>query len=251
MKKTLIVLALAFALIAMSTCVAFAANPTAPNSALHGGYALTTNACVQCHDVHGAETYVDAPLWRWADAAEGCEYCHGDGTGAGGATNTDVYVVAPGATAEHAIGAIDIPDATDNTQITDGAPAVVALDCFDCHDGGVHGAAPSGFYPVTSEATSNAFCGRCHDENLTGGAAPLGTSHVLAAADNTHAWEGSEDCVSCHDDGSAADFPHTSGNYVFAGADSNVAQLDAVCLDCHWDDTDLGTLPNLGVGYTY
>lgn len=246
MKKTLIILALALAMVAVAS-VAYAVNPADPDAALHGGYSTATNACQQCHDVHGAETYVDAPLWRWANAAAGCAYCHGDGTGAGGATTVDVYGDVATAEAVHTIGAAVIPDATDNSQITDAA--VAALDCFDCHNGGVHGTG-GGYYVLTTDATANAFCGRCHDLNLTNGVVD-GTSHVLAAADNTHAWVGSPNCISCHDDEGElvpVDFPHATPNYVFAGGDSDVATLDAVCLACHVDD--IGT-PTAGVGVTY
>lgn len=69
-KKLLLILALAtgFALLAAGT--AFAAGTVIP----HGGYDTSSDACLQCHDVHEAAS--DYVLLRWETVVDTCGSCH-------------------------------------------------------------------------------------------------------------------------------------------------------------------------------
>ncbi len=63
-------LALATALLLLGADVAFAAGDVIP----HGGYSTTTDACLQCHDVHEAAS--DYVLLRWETVVDTCGSCH-------------------------------------------------------------------------------------------------------------------------------------------------------------------------------
>src|SRR3990172_7735678 len=72
MKKAILVFAFAAALTLMSAGVALAATGT---NIPHGGYSVSTDACLQCHDVH--EATGDYVLMRWATVVDVCATCHG------------------------------------------------------------------------------------------------------------------------------------------------------------------------------
>ncbi len=69
-KKLVLTLALATSIVLLMAGVAFAAGDAIP----HGGYSATTDACLQCHDVHEAGS--DYVLLRWATVVDTCGSCH-------------------------------------------------------------------------------------------------------------------------------------------------------------------------------
>ena len=69
-KKLLTVLALAASLTLLATGVALAAGNAIP----HGGYDTSTDACLQCHDIHEAAS--DYVLLRWSTVVDTCGSCH-------------------------------------------------------------------------------------------------------------------------------------------------------------------------------
>src|SRR3972149_8153832 len=72
MKKAILVFAFAAALTLMGAGVAFAATGL---NIPHGGYSVSTDACLQCHDVH--EAAGDYVLMRWSTVTNVCGTCHG------------------------------------------------------------------------------------------------------------------------------------------------------------------------------
>jgi predicted CXXCH cytochrome family protein len=81
-KKLLILLMLvtAFSLISVSIALAAASGGkyAVPGNAgyeiPHGGYSTSTDACLQCHDIH--ESAGDYVLMRWATVTDVCGSCH-------------------------------------------------------------------------------------------------------------------------------------------------------------------------------
>ena len=71
-KRIVLVVALAVAMLAITTGMALAANQG--NVIPHGGYDMNTDACLQCHDVH--ESTGDYVLTRWATVTATCGSCH-------------------------------------------------------------------------------------------------------------------------------------------------------------------------------
>src|SRR3989304_97147 len=69
-KKLLLTIALAAGIMLLATGVALAAGTTIP----HGGYDTTSDACLQCHDVHEAGS--DYVLLRRATVPDPCGSCH-------------------------------------------------------------------------------------------------------------------------------------------------------------------------------
>jgi predicted CXXCH cytochrome family protein len=69
-KKLLLTIALAAGIMLLASGVAMAAGTIIP----HGGYDTTTDACLQCHDVHEAGS--DYVLLRWATVTDTCGSCH-------------------------------------------------------------------------------------------------------------------------------------------------------------------------------
>jgi hypothetical protein len=84
MKKPLVFLAAIFFLIVLSKAsILLAEGYLEPTSSVspHGGYTTASNKCKYCHAVHLAEgSYM---LTRANSVYEACDYCHGDGSGAG------------------------------------------------------------------------------------------------------------------------------------------------------------------------
>lgn len=79
MRKILLVVTLALAITLVTAGVALAAYTYAtPGNAgyeiPHGGYSTSTDACLQCHDVH--ESAGDYVLMRWATVTDVCGSCH-------------------------------------------------------------------------------------------------------------------------------------------------------------------------------
>lgn len=70
MKKLILILALAAGLTLLMAGVALAAGTKIP----HGGYDTSTDACLQCHDVH--ESAGDYVLTRWNTVTYTCGSCH-------------------------------------------------------------------------------------------------------------------------------------------------------------------------------
>ena len=269
MKKTMIIMVLTLAMIALSSSVAFAYqtdtyvdDPAAgiggATNTIHGTYSASSTYCKSCHDVHGGtiDHANDAYLFRWSTATAGCVFCH-DAVAAntthtvytnGGASNNTL--------AEHSIdvGVVVVPDSTDDTGITTGGDGVVGLGCADCHTAAPHGAGEGTLFTdgalikATDGATITAYCGtNCHDKNdMT--APDETTTHPMAAAESVgYAFVPAAQCTSCHDETLANGFPHDSLNYAFLGADAGTTDNiynDGVCLACHVSGA-------AGIGQTY
>jgi len=69
-KRILLILALASSLTLLAAGVALAGGQNIP----HGGYDTTTDACLQCHDIHEAGS--DYVLLRWSTVRDTCASCH-------------------------------------------------------------------------------------------------------------------------------------------------------------------------------
>src|SRR3990170_8809228 len=69
-KKLLLIVALAFGITLLAAGAALAAGTAIP----HGGYSTSTDACLQCHDVHEASG--DYVLLRYKTVTDTCGSCH-------------------------------------------------------------------------------------------------------------------------------------------------------------------------------
>jgi len=69
-KRILLVLSLAALFVALAATVALAGGTNIP----HGGYSASTDACLQCHDVH--ESAGDYVLLRYSTVQDTCGSCH-------------------------------------------------------------------------------------------------------------------------------------------------------------------------------
>lgn len=69
-KKVLLTVAMVAGLMLPATGMAMAAGTTIP----HGGYDTTSDACLQCHDIHEATN--DYVLLRYATVTDTCGSCH-------------------------------------------------------------------------------------------------------------------------------------------------------------------------------
>jgi len=69
-KRLVLVLALAMSLTLLVAGVALAGGNTIP----HGGYDTSSDACLQCHDIHEAGS--DYVLLRWSTVLDTCGSCH-------------------------------------------------------------------------------------------------------------------------------------------------------------------------------
>lgn len=252
MKRMSIIVVLALMVLAVGASLAQAAyvdsSNADPTTALHAGYGAATNACQACHDVHGGDQSTDAPLWRWATKQAGCEFCH---LGAGAASGTEVYNLLAGVQAEHTIGGpVTIPDTVAGDTLSLGL-VNTDLDCFDCHDGGVHGHDAGAWGSLITDYSDNwaLYCGGgCHsgnDDVDNGGGGD--STHPIAAATGVTAFVATnvDECRDCHITIAADGFPHQSTEWMFLGVDGDPDALDAVCLGCH--DDGAGS----GVGQTY
>lgn len=83
MRKILLIVTLALAITLVTAGVALAATSSVLTYATpgnagyeipHGGYSTSTDACLQCHDVH--ESAGDYVLMRWATVTDVCGSCH-------------------------------------------------------------------------------------------------------------------------------------------------------------------------------
>lgn len=70
MKKLTLILLIALGMVILATGIAMAAGAVIP----HGGYDTSTDACLQCHDVH--ESAGDYVLLRWNTVTNTCGSCH-------------------------------------------------------------------------------------------------------------------------------------------------------------------------------
>lgn len=82
-KKITLFIGLILILFGLSAALALAEGYLEPTATVspHGGYTTTTNKCKYCHAVHLAEG--SFMLTRANTVYESCDYCHGDGSGAG------------------------------------------------------------------------------------------------------------------------------------------------------------------------
>lgn len=285
MKRTIAVSFIALAMLLLLTSSALAVGITEPgdiNSGYldpsliqpsgqgpHGGYTDASYKCKVCHAVHGASSSGEALLG--ATKANACVYCHITG----GISSLVVYEG----------DAANYTNEYENNH-TDSHGSYNG--CVSCHS--VHGAgtvawstkilksspAPRGAGSIAAGvANMNEFCADCHDNRQTTAAANRcstichdtdantqnhvyinaavnGTSHVMKAADNTHAWVASTNCTSCHKGGAATSkFPHfTSGAFFLADTHTTTTPLDRICLDCHLDTGDPATAA-AGVGESF
>lgn len=256
MKKTMIVVVLAVAMLATMSGIAYAGYATPdPNVdeqwAAHSGFAATTNYCKQCHDVHGGVMNTDnTPLWRYGTVTDVCYYCHVGGAAMSG---DQVY----GDTtfeAEHTIGATNVPDAAVAGPTHAGLGSDDKLGCFDCHDAAPHGAGATssgwgsgGALITTTKSFGTAYCGGCHDLNdggaLGGGGSDTTHPIVSSVTDATVAFGASQGCISCHDSTLANGFPHQTNGYAMlqdtALLTGGIYPLDDICMTCH---PNVGTL---------
>lgn len=259
MKRLLIVINFC-CLIALAFCgtsAVFAESYLEPTSTLnpHGGYTTSTNKCKYCHAVHLASgSYM---LTRANTVLETCDYCHGDGSGAGtivvsnfeGHTmskNTLFFGTAPGYTD------------SDKFVSTPESP----FTCMTCHS--VH-ADPERIVVLadldknylllrnpdstdTSYGPTNTlseWCADCHplmlgsnettkivDGNIFfshSSSSTAVTTYVVSAEDGMNF---GPSCRQCH---SSSLFPHGQGG---SGRDMlkdsfDGINLDSVCIDCH------------------
>lgn len=256
MKKTIIVLSLAFVMVFAFAAHAMAATCQPHQTAegvtflddasnwvstenVHGGYADTTNSCKVCHDVH---ENANAHLFITTVVSDGCVLCHTDGGG-----GTAVYT---GTSAHDLLNADEIIPDVGGTNGFDDDTVIDALSCIDCHDAAPHGAGEStasGHYTLTTADDPVDFCVACHaanDGRVSGGDVGQPT-HVMAAVGTSYndfagtpgigaadSGATSADCVNCHTNGSADDFPH-SGNYKLLADGAGQYALADVCLGCH------------------
>lgn len=221
----------------------------------HGGYTTTTNKCKYCHAVHratGAYMLTRADT-RW----EVCDYCHGDGAGAG----TLIVANFEGHTTGRDMQFYGrSPDEED--QETFIVTSNNLFTCLGCHS--VHGATektvrladlskdflllnnPDGFGTTfTTQNTLSEWCADCHSANLGSNetsrqvmnewvfshasSAVAVTTYVIGPSDGENY---GPSCRQCH---TSSLFPHGQGG---TGRDLlkdsfDGISLDDVCNDCH------------------
>lgn len=225
----------------------------------HGGYLTTTNKCKYCHAVHLAEgTY---KLTRANTVFEACDYCHGDGSGAGTiiVTNYEGHTMGKGFVF---IG--QAPGATDDNRYVSSLEN--PFTCLTCHS--VHASSsrivtlkdqtknyllvnkpnPYGGTTLTVDNTLSEWCASCHpvmfgsnetSKTLDGvyyfshaSSATAVSTAVIEANDGANY---GPSCGQCH---SSSLFPHGQGG---TGRDMlkdsfDGISLDNVCNDCHTED---------------
>ena len=277
MKRTILVLALAFVMLLALASGAYAVRGDSTYlttaGSPHGSYTTNTQKCGVCHAVHHATNTGEVLL---ADTvANACVYCH--------ITSTTGRIAIYNAVQANYNGS-DLSNAHSNFG-TDPA------ECVDCHQ--VH-AASSAMTGITyldgkilrdlsSGATSQSptfagadddanitqFCIQCHGYYETAYDTGAQTTHIMGAANASYAngqanytgrvaWNASTYCFSCHGSGDrdqadgsvqtiASSWPHfTAGDrFLLSAADSTVASSgatnsedDGVCLRCHTDGTN-------------
>lgn len=288
-----------------------------PAFALHSGFAANTTDCRSCHAPHGTTgsylfiqgsktstssvnttnplTYVSETLSPTSQAVDMCIYCHVAGTTHGvyqfGINKAGVAasVLATAATAMHELGATTVPDASSATH----GISASGLNCIDCHNAMPHDAKDlgvkwNGKAIYSQDASVDAFCSRCHDNNGEGMAQTHPVGAGITAANSTVnttnygavqvAFADATDCSSCHlasdmHFGIASDTLGTFGksslltatnggkNYFYAGkafttfgtglnykGQATTTLADGECLSCHQNAAASATA---GVGITY
>lgn len=229
-------------------------EPTATVSP-HGGYATTTNKCKYCHAVHLA---TGAYMLTRADVrSETCDYCHGDGAGAG----TTVVANYEGHTMGSGLsyfGSAPLGVDGDRYLVTAANP----FDCMTCHS--VHANPerivrladldrdyllvknPDGTESAfTSTSTLAEWCADCHPGALAShettllvsGEAKFShdstvTTPTTLAVNPADGVNNGPTCRQCH---ASSQFPHGQGG---TGRDMlkdsfDGISLDDVCNDCH------------------
>lgn len=221
----------------------------------HGGYTTTTNKCKYCHAVHRATgSYM---LTRADSRPEVCDYCHGDGAGAGNlvvadyeghSVSKDMMYLGPAPGGED--GDVFVASSTN------------PFLCISCHS--VHGDTllivhlsdlPSSYLLLnnpdkmeTTYTTSNTlseWCADCHsaifgshEVTRTVGGEPTfshDTSRVSVTTFTIDPRDGINSGPSCQQCHTSSMFPHGQGG---TGRDMlkdsfDGISLDDVCNDCH------------------
>lgn len=243
---------LAIAVLCTALALALASPALASDAATipHGGYDMTTDACLQCHDIH--EAAGDYVLMRQATVTAVCGTCHTlyqaaptgaydpgySGTEAGTAAHLAAYKVPAGEALTHeghrlGLGATTYTFADgqtgDGSYIPGGTDALTAIQ-YLAYDSTVSALAYS--------ATNGMTCASCHTPHGTFGNVvdPAVSTKLLSSRPNHGAtiplanWttDGGKWCGGCHD-------RRTSG-----GAIHN--HPDYACLDCHGDNFAAPTL---------
>jgi len=240
----------------------------------HGGYSMTTDACLQCHDIH--EAAGDYVLMRESTVTDVCATCHTLYQSAPTGAFDPGFPGTP-ATAVPALGAYRVPIAQaathpghrlgmDSNVIPGGTQALNAIRYLG---------SPATVPATTFQATRGLYCASCHTPHGNfGNMVPASVStKLLSSRPNRSAevtgmtnWinDGARWCAACHDRRASsaanraagiynhpdfscltchgdslvptptADFPHTS-----AHAAMLTLTPDGLCLQCH----TTGTLP--------
>lgn len=242
----------------------YADNPPGQNP--HGGYTVSSKKCSVCHAVHkaGAESGgVGSEFLLRSQAADACTYCHinpgvstlivygGDSTKYTGTdyanSHNNAGVTPVTCVICHQVHAAQA-EMTDNASLT--AKILIKANPLIGYDWDSDWANEG--KPLASdnyELALTKWCTRCHTYWPGTNPGLDVDSHVLVAADNTHAWSPSETCRSCHNSNTlggvvptASVFPHYSDGARFltesAGGSANstwavTGSDDGVCLRCH------------------
>lgn len=242
MRKTLACAALCAALALACAAPAFGTDGgTIP----HGGYSMTTDSCLQCHDVH--EATGDYVLMRQATITAVCGTCHTlyqaaptgaydpgySGTEAGTAAGLAAYKVPAASALAHeghrlglGSGSYTFADGVtgDGSYIPGGTDALTAIKYLSY---------PDTVSALTYTATNGLTCASCHTPHGNyGNMVPATASTKLLSAKPNHAttavtvadWatDGGKWCGTCHD-------KRTSGGVIHN-------HPDYACLDCHGDN---------------
>lgn len=241
MRKLALVLALTFALCALAT-PAFAIDG---NTIPHGGFSSSTDACLQCHDIH--EAAGDYVLMRQATVTAVCSTCHtlyqtaptgafnpgyNPQVEAGTAAGAAAYKVAAGAALTHeghrlGLGAWAYTFADgvtgDGSYIPGGTDPLTAIAYLSY---------PTTVSSLSYSATDGMNCASCHAPHGTyGNVVPATVNpNILSSKPNHTAaavtlvdWvnDGGTWCASCHD------------KRMQSAAYNN--HPDEACLTCHGD----------------
>lgn len=221
----------------------------------HGGYTTTSNKCKYCHAVHLAEG--SYKLTRANSVYEACDYCHGDGSGAGTiiVTNFEGHT-----TGKNQVYFGAAPGYIDGDKYISSAEN--PFTCLTCHS--VHGSPERTVVladldrnylllknpdttdtSYTSENTLAEWCADCHPLMLGSNEVPrqvdstLTFSHASSRTAVTtpviSAFDGKNYGPSCRQCHLSSLFPHGQGG---TGRDMlkdsfDGISLDDVCNDCH------------------
>lgn len=240
MRKLALALALGLALVMLATPAFAIDGSTIP----HGGFSSSTDACLQCHDIH--EAAGDYVLMRQSTVTAVCGTCHTlyqtaptgafnpgyTGTEAGTAAGAAAYKVAAGSALTHeghrlglGSGTYTFADGASGTgsYIPGGTDALTAIAYLS--------------YPTTDSAleytaTNGMSCASCHAPHGTyGNVVPATVTDKILSSKPNHAaaaltltnWvdDGGTWCASCHDKRMQS---ATVNNHP-----------DEACLTCHGD----------------